>query len=79
MTDKEKIEEWARLTKIKKPDEVLTTKDGNPVLVKKTEFDATPLIIPPETAKRIGIAKGKMNLPPDFDEKFDAMDAELFK
>ena len=33
----------------------------------------------PETAKRIGIAKGKIVLPPDFDEKFVAMDAEILK
>ncbi len=79
MTDAEKIQEWARLNKIKKDDEIVTIKDGNPVLVKKAELEATPLVIPPETAKRIGIAKGKMNLPPDFDEWFDAMDAEILE
>ena len=79
MTDAEKIQEWARLNKIKKDDEIVTIKDGNPVLVKKAELEATPLVIPPETAKRIGIAKGKMNLPPNFDEWFDAMDAEILE
>ena len=79
MTDAEKIQEWARLEKIKKDDEVIITKNGNPVLVNKAEFDAMPLVIPPETAKRIGIAEGKIILPPDFDEKFVAMDEEILK
>lgn len=80
MTDAEKIQEWVRLNKIKKDDEIVTTnEDGNPVLVNKAEFEATPVVIPPETAKRIGIAKGKIILPPDFDEKFVAMDAEILK
>ena len=80
MTDAEKIQEWARLEKIKKDDEIVTTdENGNPALVNKAEFEATPVVIPPETAKRIGIAKGKIVLPPDFDEWFDAMDAEILK
>ena len=78
MTDAEKIQEWARLTKIKKDDEVVTTKNGDPVIVKKSELKylAQPR---PETAKRIGIAEGKIILPPGFDEWFDAMDAEILK
>ena len=31
------------------------------------------------TRRRAGIAKGKHNLPPNFDELFDAMDAELWR
>lgn len=29
------------------------------------------------TGKRLGIAKGKISLPDDFDENFDAMDDEI--
>lgn len=35
-----------------------------------------------DVSKRIGIAKGKLNLPEDFDEVFDSLDdeiAELFE
>lgn len=35
-----------------------------------------------DVSKRIGIAKGKLNLPDDFDEVFDSLDdeiAELFE
>ncbi len=78
MTDAEKIQEWARLNKIKKTDEAVVTKNGNPVIVKKSEL--TELAKPrPETAKRIGIAQGKIILPPDFDEKFVAMDSEILQ
>lgn len=76
MTDAEKIQEWARLNKIKQPDEVVTTKNGNPVLIKESELEDL-IKTQPRRKSGFGIAKDKWNLPPDFDEWFDAMDAEI--
>ena len=79
MTDKEKIEEWVRLNKIKKDDEVVTTDgEGNPVLIKESELDELIKKLP-RRKSTFGIAKDKWNLPPDFDEWFDAMDAEILE
>ena len=79
MTDKEKIEEWARLNKIKKDDEVVTTDgEGNPILIKESELDELIKTLP-RRKSTFGIAKDKWNLPPDFDEWFDAMDAEILE
>ena len=78
MTDAEKIQEWARLEKIKKDDEIVTTKNGNPVIIKESELDEF-MKTQPRRKSGFGIAKDKWNLPPDFDEKFVAMDAEILK
>ncbi len=77
MTDAEKIQEWARLNKIKKDDEIVTTdENGNPVIIKESELDN---LIKTQKSRQsgFGILKDKYNFPPDFDEKFVAMDAEI--
>ena len=76
MTDAEKIQEWARLNKIKKDDEIVVTKNGNPAIIKESELDDL-IKSQPRRKSMFGIAKDKWNLPPDFDEWFDAMDAEI--
>mgnify|MGYP006988828200 FL=1 len=77
MTDAEKIQEWARLEKIKKDDEIVTTdENGNPAIIKESELD--DLIKTQKSRKSgFGILKDKYKFPPDFDEKFVAMDAEI--
>ena len=48
-------------------------------------YDDTPIVEMVRTEKRnpakrrIGIAKNVWKLPPDFDEKFDAMDEEILR
>ena len=76
MTDAEKIQEWARLNKIKKDDEIVVTKNGNPAIIKESELDDL-IKSQPRRKSMFGIAKDKWNFPPDFDEKFVAMDAEI--
>lgn len=71
---RKQIEEFVRLMKIKQPDEVVVTENGYPVIKKESELDSLPQ---PTNSRRFGVAKGKIHLPPDFDEKFDAMDAEI--
>ena len=77
MTDAEKIQEWARLNKIKKDDEIVTTdENGNPVIIKESELDNL-IKSQPRRESMFGIAKDKWKFAPDFDEWFDAMDAEI--
>ena len=67
MTDAEKIQEWARLNKIKKDDEIVTTdENGNPVIIKESELDN---LIKTQKSRQsgFGILKDKYNFPPDFD------------
>ncbi len=74
-----KLPELVKLLTSGQQDEIILTQEGDAPAIKMTLEDEAITMKTPETAKRIGIAKGKMNLPPDFDEWFDAMDAEILK
>ena len=54
-------------------DEIILTQEGLPNFKITVEDDA----ITKKRKSMFGIAKDKWNLPPDFDEKFVAMDAEI--
>ena len=57
----------------KEQKEIFLTHNGKPIV------KMIPVEEIPEKKRRIGIAKNVWNLPPDFDEKFDAMDEEILR
>lgn len=54
-------------------DKIILTYNGKPII------KMSPIEEIPSKKRRIGIAKDVWNLPPDFDEKFDAMDEEILR
>ena len=58
-------------------EEVYLTFNGKPI-VKMTHVDLPP-VEEKKPIRRAGIAKDAHKLPPDFDEQFVAMDAEILK
>ena len=63
-------------------EEVYLTFGGKPIIKMTPVTENLPLVKeeqPVFNRRRPGIAKGKHDLPPDFDEQFTAMDAEILK
>ena len=65
-------------------EEIFLTFNGKPIIKMTPIKENLPCVkedkpAPKPNHRRFGIAKGKYNLPPNFDELFDAMDAELWR
>lgn len=63
-------------------EEVYLTFQGKPIIKMVPIKENLPRVKEEKPAKprrRAGIAKGKHDLPPNFDELFDAMDAEFWR
>ena len=65
-------------------EEVYLTFQGKPIIKMTPIKEDLPCVkedkpAPNPDRRRFGIAKGKYNLPPNFDELFDAMDAEIWR
>lgn len=75
LTDETNLSELVAMLLSGQQDEIILTKADTRAIKMVLEDD-------PITKKRksmFGIAKDKWNLPSDFDEKFDAMDAEILE
>ena len=64
-------------------EEVYLTFNGKPIIKMSPIKENLPRVEemkkPNPDRRRFGIAKGKHKLPPDFDEQFVAMDAEIWR
>ena len=60
-------------------EEVYLTFNGKPIIKMSPIKENLPRMEEEKPRRRAGIAKGKHKLPPDFDEQFVAMDAEIWR
>lgn len=76
MTQVNMLEAKTDLSKLVK---MLESKEEDVIYIARNGVSVAQLTLVPQidVSKRIGIAKGKLNLPDDFDEVFDSLDDEI--